>query len=118
MSHRKTLSNEEVGNMCCDVYGMGDSNDANSLKIRYPLMRSIAQSGRYIAKINDNHYRLHHNHDGNFLMKYVEGEPVYVPVKVVDGEKFDGHVVEIYYVPLSSQSSPLLQLSPSLQSSL
>lgn len=114
MSHRKTLSNEEIGVICHGVYGINDSNNTNSLKIRYPLIRSIAQSGRYIAKINGNHYKLHHNHDGDFLMTYVEGESVYVPVKVVDGEEFDGHVVEIYYVPLSSQSSPLLQLSPSL----
>lgn len=114
MSHRKTLSGDEIGVACYGVYGMTDSDNANMLNIRYPLIRSIAQSGRYIAKINGNHYRLHHNHDGDFLMKYVEGEPTYLPVKVVDGEEFDGHVVEIYYIPLSSQSSPFIPLLTSL----
>ncbi len=76
-----------------------NSTDNPEMIVPYPLMHSIAYSGRYFAKINGKYYSLHHNHSGNFLFKYVKGEKTLVPVNLWHGEEFDGHMVEIYYSP-------------------
>ena len=73
---------------------------ANIPCVQYPLLRSVAHSGRYFAKINGKYYSLHHNHDGDFLYKYVEGKKTLEPVKVTHGEEFDGCTVEIYHSSL------------------
>jgi len=77
-----------------------NSTDEPQRLVPYPLLRSIACSGMFFAKINGKYYSLHHNHSGNFLFNYVKGEKTLVPVNLRHGEEFDGHLVEIYYSPL------------------
>ncbi len=99
MQKYKTLSEEQIPKEFISVYGMNE--DAELSNIRYPLLRSVAHSGRYIAKINNKYYNLRYNTEGKFLFTYVKTKAEIVAVKVNDGDEFDGHLVEIYYYTFS-----------------